>query len=672
MMRGHWLDLRSGRDRRAATARYLLSVVVGSLLLLTLPAAFAVPSALTAAAPAQGPGPEEPSDAEPALAPPQIDQVEPEKFSNASGATLSISGSGFVTTTVARLVGHGLLDTTYVSASWLKAQVPAAIPAGRYEVEVFKDGPVSNRFAVEVTAPLPPATPPAGPPPGRPILTVRNFSVAPSRVRAGQEFVVTIEIYNNGSRAAENTLAVFTGGSFLPVGQNGHTLWQLHINHTAVVSQTMRAPADMGGGVHQLSVALSANDFAGDHYEYPTTIPVEVAGAAPGGTVTGRPRLLIEEASTVPAQVTPGEPFTLTLKLANRGNLAALNVFATSASEDIAIPAGGSDTVAVDRIVANGVVTVTLPLTLGDVEKGGRHNLRIGLECSDTTGGVHTEQQNVGVDVNTGLANRPQLLVGEYRTEPHDLLPGEPFTLTVVIANVGGADARRVTLSLGGAQGEALDPFIAAGVGNVLFIPAIGHGETVAVSRRLIVDGAAGPQAYNLPVELAYADLQNARVSDVQRMSLVVRRRVDLEPRFYREPDSLVAGQVASLEMEIGNLGRSAVNVVLITANSAALDVRLTGQPFAGSLDANGVAPFDLELTPRAPGPAELDISVHYRDDFNQTQVRTWTFSLEVQAAPTPPAVPGEGGVSTPVPAEPEPIWGLLLRTLRGLLGLGS
>lgn len=651
--------------RPSVVVRWLWGVMCGALLITLL----AAPLPVRAAPVAQEPTPEPPLVAQPLLPSPQIQNVEPRSFSNTTCAALSISGSGFITTTLVRVVGYGLLDTSFVNANWLRAQAPAGMPAGRYELEVFNDGQVSNRFAIEVSAP---AAPPAAPPPGRPILTVRNFSVEPARVRAGQEFVVTIELYNNGSRAGENTLAVFTGGSFLPVGENGHALWQLPINHTATVSQRMRAPANMSSGVHQLSIALSANDFAGDHYEYPTTLSVEVIGTTGGGAATGRPRLLIEAASTTPAPLIPGEPFTLTLRLANRGNATALNVFATCASEELAIPALGSDTIAVSRIAINEAVTVTLPLVLGEVDAGGRQNLRIVLAYGDTTGAAHTDQQNVGVAVDTSLAHRPQLLIREVRTTPEQLLPGETFTLTVRIANVGGGDARRVTLSLGGAQGEALEPFIAAGAGNVLFVPEVAAGAVVSLSQRLIVDGAAAPKATNLPVEVAYDDPRGARQSAIQRISLIVHRRVDLQPRFYREPGALRVGQSAAVELEIVNLGRSAVNIAAITASSAQLDARPTGQPFSGPLDANGAAPFDLELTPRAGGPAQLEITVLYRDDFNQTQTLSWTLAFEVQDAPAPVA-PVDGATPPPNSGATAPtFWQRLGQILRGLFGIGS
>ena len=102
---------------------------------------------------------------------------------------------------------------------------------------------------------------------GRPILTLRSYAITPSPVRPGQEFTVEIELYNNGSRAGENTIAIFSGGDFLPVGEAGHLLWQLHINRTVKVSQTMRAPSTLSGGVHRLQVDLGSNASEGNHYD---------------------------------------------------------------------------------------------------------------------------------------------------------------------------------------------------------------------------------------------------------------------------------------------------------------------------------------------------------------------------------------------------------------------
>ncbi|MDW7991433.1 MAG: IPT/TIG domain-containing protein, partial [Anaerolineae bacterium] len=97
--------------------------------------------------------------------------VEPRTLSSTAGGTLSIYGSGFTTATVARLVGFGLLDTTFIHSGALRAVVPPGVPPGVYALEVSESGySATLPAAVTVVAPtaLPTPTPvPPPPPPGR-------------------------------------------------------------------------------------------------------------------------------------------------------------------------------------------------------------------------------------------------------------------------------------------------------------------------------------------------------------------------------------------------------------------------------------------------------------------------------------------------------------------------
>lgn len=49
----------------------------------------------------------------------------------------------------------------------------------------------------------------------------------------------------------------------------------------------------------------------------------------------------------------------------------------------------------------------------------------------------------------TALDDRPQLIIENYQTRPESLTPGDTFTLTLRLTNVGGGDAQRLTLTLG-------------------------------------------------------------------------------------------------------------------------------------------------------------------------------------------------------------------------------
>ncbi|MGB9775026.1 MAG: IPT/TIG domain-containing protein [Anaerolineae bacterium] len=587
-----------------------------------------------------------------------ITGVEPRTMLSTTGGTLSIYGSGFTTATIARLVGYGLLDTTFVNASALRAVVPPGVPAGVYAVEVSEPGySATLPSALTIVAPTPP---PAPPPPGRPILTIRNFSVQPARVYAGSEFVVTVEIYNNGSRGAENTLVTFPGGMFVPVGQAGHLVGFMHINATVVVTQTMRAPANLTSGSYNLPVNLSANDFEGNHYEYPQTVSVEVVG---GGA--GRPQLVVESARTEPEVLGPGNRFTLTLQIANRGERTATRVVVGPASAELVVPAEGSSMVAVERVAPGRAVTVTLPLVLGTVKQGGRVGLDLALSYGDVSGGTYSDRQSIGLEVSSSLADRPQLLIAAVHTDPPVVAPGDFFTLTLEVQNVGGGDAYRLLLTLGGEGGKELGPFVPRESGNVLFVPRIPAGDRVQITVPLVVDGSADAKAYGIPALLAYEDARGTARSDVQRISLVVQRRPLFRIDFYRPVEGAMVGMPFPLPVEVINLGKASVNVTIMEVTGEGLEIQ-NGSLYVGPLDGGTSASLEATAVAQRAGTVEVVVHVHYLDDFNRPQTVSQT--LRVEVAGPPEAAPQESAPSS----EASSFWEKILRFLRGLLGLGS
>jgi len=594
--------------------------------------------------------------------------IEPDTLVSQNGGTLSIYGSDFTSTTVARLVGFGLLETTYVNSTALRAVVPPGVPPGVYDLEVSEDttsATLSAALSIVSATPTPgPTAIPTPKPttvPGRPILTIRNFTVEPSRVVVGREFLVTIEIYNTGSRAGENTIATFPGGTFLPVGETGHLLWQLHINHTAVVTQRMRVPNGLSSGSYNLQVNLSANDYEGNHYDYPETIAVEVIGVG-----KGRPQLVIEAAQTEPALLGPGDAFSLTIRLANRGSRTATQVVAGVASPDLAVPAGGSNVVAIDHIGIEQEVTATLPLVLGDVTQAGRLNLEVALDCSDYEGGSYTARQSVGLEVSTALADRPQLVVDSYHTTPDSLAPGDTFTLTLAVSNVGGGEARRLTLTLGGEGGSGMNPFAPLDSSNVKFIPQLAAGATVEVTQRLVVDGGAEAGAYSVPVALAFDDARGTRHTDSQLISLLVRRRPHLQIGFYRPVEMASIDVPIRLPVEVTNIGRTLINVSTMELSSTQLEIS-EGSMYLGPLDGGTSGSLEATAVAKEGGTAEVLVTVNYLDDFEQPQVVTKTLTVEVEK---PVEISPEA--EEEAQEQEEGFWDKVLRFLRGLVGLGS
>jgi hypothetical protein len=208
------------------------------------------------------------------------------------------------------------------------------------------------------------------------------------------------------------------------------------------------------------------------------------------------------------------------------------------------------------------------------------------------------------------------------------------------------------------------------GSGNVLFVDTLQAGQSVRVVQPLIVDGAAQAQAYNLPLALTYIGSEGAPDTQVQRISLIVRRRVELQVEVYSRPESLSVDIPAPLSLEVRNAGRGAVDVVELRATALNAALETEGTPFIGPLDPGGSAPLDLVLTPSQAGTIQLAVHVAYRDDLNR--VRTWSGSLAFEADDTQPVGPHPG---TPEPSEPRDspaFWPALAQALKGLIGFGS
>ncbi len=594
--------------------------------------------------------------------------IEPDTLVSQEGGALSVYGSGFTSDTVVRLVGRGLLETTYVSTSALQAVVPPGVPPGAYDLQVT-DAAVSATLPSALTVvaatptpgPTPAPTPRPSPVPGQPNITILNHSTEPARVVAGREFIVTIEIYNNGSRAGENTMVTFPGGTFVPVGDTGHLLWQLHINHTAVVTQRMRAPSGLASGTYDLQLAISANDYEGNHFTFPATIGVEVVGVG-----HGRPQLIIEKAQTEPQVLSPGDGFSLTLQLANRGNRTASGVVLGLATTDLAVPADGGSEIAVAPLGIGQQTTVTLPLVLGEGAEAGRQALGISLSYADFEGSTYADRQNVGLEVITALADRPQLIVDDYLTVPDSIGPGTAFSLTLRVRNVGGGEAERLILTLGGEGGTDLGPFAPIRSSNVRFISRVEPGQVIDVHQPLLVDGSAQSGSYNLPLGLAYDDARGTRHADRQLISLVVRRQPHFRIDFYRAVGRPMVGERFPLPVEVTNIARALVNVSTMELSSTELEIEESSL-YVGPLDGGMSASMEPMAIGLESGTTEVLVSVHYLDDFDQAQVVTETLTVELQESmmPTPEAEsrPPEEGV------------GLLARVwrfIRALLGLGS
>jgi hypothetical protein len=297
---------------------------------------------------------------------------------------------------------------------------------------------------------------------------------------------------------------------------------------------------------------------------------------------------------------------------------------------------------------------------------------------------------------------RPQLLITDYSTDVDQLQPGTVFTLQMDVENLGNAEARRVTMIVGGgsttggstdgtpepggglsgASGEFSD-FAPIGASNVSFLGDLAAGDSLQGSQRLIVNATTEAGAYPLQISFVYSDPNGTTYTDDQVITLLVYSQPLVDINFYTEPPPLFVGQPGSLPLQLVNIGND--TAVFGNFSVTAENAQFTNNTiFVGALDPGGFFPLDAQITPEQAGPLELLVSVGYTDDFNQPQAITETLTVEVMEEPIfePPIDGGEGfppdggfpepGVGEGGMATEETFLQKVWRFIAGLLGLDS
>lgn len=451
----------------------------------------------------------------------------------------------------------------------------------------------------------------------------------------------------------------------------------------------------------------------------PTVTPTDPPTATPTATTPPqpgyhRPVVVITSYRARPGVITPGGSFNLEFQLANQGQTSANNVIVGFTAGEL-IPRGTGGVLAVgglapgeSRSLSQGFVASGTLAGLGAVTMEAR------VSYTDETGTAYSESFSIAVHTTLPqptsrpsgpggstptptAAVRSQLVIRDTRTDVALLQPGTRFVLELDVANVGNADARGVTMVAGGATLSPADPgdpgspqgpgggvsssggefthFSPLGASNVQSLGDVPAGGTLVAQQPLIVNVSTNPGAYSFKISFVYYDDKGNLVVDDQVITLLVYLQPVVEVSFYRPPDPFFAGQPAGLPLQIINLGRKSVvlgNMRVTTSAGQLMDNTI----LIGPLDVGGYYTLDATLIPDAPGLMELTVTVDYTDDFNQAQTITRTLQLEAMEAPIfeePPVDPGvDPGVGEPVPTGDETFGQLVMRFLRGMIGLDS
>jgi hypothetical protein len=506
-----------------------------------------------------------------------------------------------------------------------------------------------------------------------------------------------MEVVNQGNRTAQGiSVAIDAGGKFVPAsGQASATLPDIAPGGTYVFSLAAVAAIDAAAGPTGISLTFVYRDFEGKAYTDQATLTVTVQRVDEASQVT----LARYMVNPVPAQ--PGERATVTVLVTNTGNETARQVLlriATTSSEGVLLAGPQGDSFPLGDLAPGQSASADLPLVVSSAAKAGPQAQPVSITYLQD-GESKQVASSMTVEIARVETAMPMLLLDSYDTGKDALQPGERFTLTMVIRNVGAADAVNALLTFGSVETSGSPPsgsgdnggnpnpsnpgsggsttvtpsttFAPLGTGDTLYLGTLSGAEDATIAQEFIVSGTVDSGIYNLPVTLRYTRPDGTSGQDSLRVSVVVvappRLQITAQGQL---PENVNVGEPLSLSWQVRNLGRKSVNLTFArveTSNGEVLDGALA---FAGTLRADEDLILNAAVMPTEDGPLTITLSLSYFDDLNREQSIVETLDTVAASPPPVDAGPPEETPPPPVTDAEDDDW--LGRLLLGLLGLGS
>ena len=485
-------------------------------------------------------------------------------------------------------------------------------------------------------------------------LSPANLAITPSTqtLVAGANNQVTFTIRNVGDTVATQifvsiTLPTSTTGGALMILNGSDGKWyidSLYYGDSYAIPVKIYVSPSAAGSPYQLTFTLS--------YQSPgsktdtRTIGVNV----PSLNVTGASI----SASIAPYELVVGQNNVLTLKLKNIGDADA-----TSVTASLVMPGAATGSSALSLINSDGRWTynainqndeVSIPLTIyaSPSSAGQTYQATLSLTYSDyIKARADTKYLTLSVpSLNVTGASISASIA------PYELVVGQNNAVTMMLSNVGDADATSVTASLvmpGAATGSSLLSLIDSD-GRWIY-DAINQSQSVSIPLNIYASPSSSGQTYQVALSLTYSDYIRTK-TDTKYLTLSVPFTTSPAVNFEVQlvPQDLKAGEVNTVNITISNRGDSDatyVQAVLTMPPSTATGLPMVLQDSDGRWLIDKIKAGEqvklqasVYVNPASAGTAyQSSVSLSYYDSLSRSKQDTRYFGLNVPAIYAPTAV---------------------------------
>ena len=270
-----------------------------------------------------------------------------------------------------------------------------------------------------------------------PALTVTDYTIQPEILTPGELGTVTVTIKNTAVNASADITDIHL---FAPHFEHDHKSFE-HVG--------------MLGGGSSTSITFAFNAPEGEGIYFPEIHIVY----RPGGSLTRdtlrypfpvrvNERTSLKEASLevekdIPEEIRPGDDFTLSLKLTNRGETAAHDIF-VEIGEVQSIYSNDPNSYYIEHLDPGKSREIQLRFKSGKDTETGTIVILIDITYEGLSSEVKKQSETAGIEV-IGIA---ELSISNIKTDPLNIKQGEDFTLFVRIENAGDGDAKSVKATI--------------------------------------------------------------------------------------------------------------------------------------------------------------------------------------------------------------------------------
>ena len=270
-----------------------------------------------------------------------------------------------------------------------------------------------------------------------PALTITDYTIQPEILTPGELGTVTVTIKNTAVNASADITDIYLFASHF---EHEHKSFE-HVGTLGGGSSTsitfaFYAPKEEGIYFPAIHVVYHPEgSLARDTLRYP--FPVRV------NERTSLKEASLEVEKDIPQEIRPGDDFTLSLKLTNRGETAAHDIF-VELGEVQAIYSNDPSNYYIERLDPEKSREIQLLFKSGKDTPTGTIVIPISITYEGLSSEVKKQSETAGIEV----VGEAELSISNVKTEPSNIKEGEYFTLLVRIENTGDEDAKSVKINL--------------------------------------------------------------------------------------------------------------------------------------------------------------------------------------------------------------------------------